>query len=225
MQVKREMRLRARAMRAEGKSLNQIATALGAAKSTISLWVRDVGLSEDQIADLRSRGSRLGGQNRGAQVNRERARAQRLVWQKEGRERAAHHSTRLHFIGCLLYWAEGAKTHRMVHFVNSDQDMLLVFMRFLREEMQVADEKIKIHVQCHTSDSAEIQRIERYWLDLFALPDSALKKTRIRPSSLATHNHHVNGICTIRVQSTALTQRIMGAVQEYMQIDRPEWLG
>jgi hypothetical protein len=33
-----------------------------------------------------------------------------------------------------------------------------------------------------------------------------------------------NGVCTVRVYSTELTQHIYGAIQEYGGFERPEWL-
>ena len=124
----------------------------------------------------------------------------------------------------MLYWAEGAKKRNVTYFVNSDPNMMLVFKRFLREEMDVDDENCRIHIHCHTHDSREIQRIERYWLDLLQLPDSCLRKTQIKQGSNSRKNILENGVCGLAVYSTELTHRIYGAIQEYGGFDNPDWL-
>ena len=53
---KPELRKQSRLLRKEGKSINEIVTILGIAKSTCSLWIRDIELSDDQCKELKSRG-------------------------------------------------------------------------------------------------------------------------------------------------------------------------
>ncbi len=130
----------------------------------------------------------------------------------------------LHAIACMLYWAEGAKKRNIVYFVNSDPHMLNLFMRFLREETTVEDSAIRIHIHCHTHDPLEIERIERYWLDLLDLPNSCLRKTQIKKGSTTRKNRLEHGVCGIRVNSTELAQQIYGAIQEYGGFENPDWL-
>lgn len=36
----------------------------------------------------------------------------------------------LHLAGCMLYWAEGAKSRNTIEFANSDPNMVRLFCRF-----------------------------------------------------------------------------------------------
>lgn len=224
--MKRELRLQAREMRKQGLPLNDIVAALGVAKSSVSYWVRDIVLTESQLQQIKEqKKDRLAvAHQRGANTNREKFRKLRLSYQMEGRAKARE-GRPLHLMGCMLFWAEGSKDKSELIFVNSDSAMLITYVRFLREEMNVPDDDITIRIFCHTTDESEITRMQQYWLNLFKLPETATRKTVFKKGSKIIHNSTLNGICRIRVKnSVRLTQHIYGAIQEYTGIDNPNWL-
>ncbi len=124
----------------------------------------------------------------------------------------------------MLYWAEGAKDASRLYFVNSDVNMLRLFMRFLREELCVPDHEIRLYVHCHTTDSDQHQKIAAYWLDVLELPESCFRKILIKQGSDTRRNVLLNGICSIRVYNFKVLQHIYGAIQEYAGFDNPAWL-
>ena len=221
--VNRDIREQARLLRQQGKSVREITTILNVSKSAVSNWVRDIVLTEDQVQNLKAKQKQYGAQNSGARANYHTARKKREAYQQAGRQKALENRP-LHLAGCMLYWAEGAKARNAIYFANSDPDMMQLFMRFLREEFHVQDDAIRLLIHCHFDDPAEIQRVERYWLDLLRLPTSALNKTQVKKGSDTRKNRLMNGICSIRVFSTELTHHIYGAIQEYGGFDNPAWL-
>lgn len=221
--VKRETRELARHLRRQGKAVGEIATALGVSKSSVSQWVRDIALSQEQIQTLKANQRKYAGQNSGAKANRAQALNKRLAYQDAGRM-AARTGSRLHQMGCMLYWAEGAKTRNAIYFANSDPNMMRLFARFLREELDVSDGDIRILIHCHSDDPIEIKRIEQYWLELLQIPVSSLNKTQIKKGSDTRKNILANGVCSLRVFSTELTHHIYGAIQEYGGFENPDWL-
>ena len=107
--------------REEGRSLKELAALLRVSRSTISLWVRDIGLTDEQQEDLcrRSGSWRI----KGSETNAARALARRREAQCNGRV-AARQGDVLHAAGCMLYWAEGSRNRNAVEFVNSDPAMV-----------------------------------------------------------------------------------------------------
>jgi hypothetical protein len=196
---------------------------LNVSKGTVSVWVRDITLSSEQIATLKEKQRRYAGQNRGAQENRRKHQALRSRYQEQGRA-AAREMRPLHFAGCMLYWAEGAKRRNSIYFVNSDPNMLLLFMRFLRQELHVSDDTISLYIQCHVSDPLAIHNIEHYWIGLLDLPLSSIRKTHVKKGSEYRRNVLEHGVCGICVNSTELLQHIFGAIQEYGGFEQPAWL-
>lgn len=223
MRAKKELQVEARRLRKEGKSVNEIVTILGAAKSSVSLWVRDIELTGEQRISLKTRGRQYGSENAGAQVNIERFRVLRVKYQEGGRAKAKEQRS-LHLAGCMLYWAEGSKNRHRVEFVNSSAEMLRFFIRFLREELNIKDENIKINIHCHTAENEKLQLIVEYWLNLLQLSSASLRKIYYKESGKVSRKRLEYGVCGIRVESTELVQHIFGAIQEYAGFDNPDWL-
>jgi hypothetical protein len=151
------------------------------------------------------------------------AQARRKSFQDVGRA-VAKQKRPLHMMGCMLYWAEGSKEKNQIAFVNSDVNMMKTFVLFLRSELQVRTEEIKVHIHCHTNDAEQIKRIQNYWIDILSLAADAMKTPRIKRGSEYRINRLENGLCTIRVHRTDLLHHIYGAIQEYGGFDNPDWL-
>lgn len=227
MFVRREARTEARRLRSEeGLSLREIAARVGAAKSSVSLWVRDIELTPEQRAALIAANPMYNGQHKGQRTRSESARKARAAWQAEGRVRAEGADDPLHRAGCMLYWAEGSKRRNVATMTNSDADLLAVFLRFLRECYGVRDERVAFSVNVHLGNGLSIDEVHGHWLEHLALPSSCLRKpTIVAPSADALRRRKLPyGTGRVCVASTELVQNIYGAIQAYAGIDRPEWL-
>ena len=112
----------ARQLRRTGLPLAEIAAHLGVAKSSVSLWVRDVEFSP---LPRPPRGRR---RDPNALQRRKRAEIDRLV--EEGRARIGRLSEREFLVaGVALYAGEGTKRDGAVRFANSDPRMIVVLLR------------------------------------------------------------------------------------------------
>jgi predicted transcriptional regulator len=221
-------RTRARRLRAErGYSIKQIAALLRVSTSSVSLWVRDVKLTEEQHDALRERNPAYNQQLNGRAVANANRRAERRAYQDQGR-RLARRGDTVHAAGCMLYWAEGARTRNSVRFSNSDPEMVRMFIDFLRAYFDLTDEQIRL--TCHLyADHAERQReIEQFWLDVARLPEASLCRSVVNVYSKYSARKRVNmlpyGTCRVVVNRTSVVQSIYGAIQEYGGFDRPAWL-
>lgn len=219
--VKREIREQARDLRRQGMSVGDIARTLSVSRGSVSVWVRDIELTEAQKEHLKQNKIHWGAQNKGAKTNQRRALEKRELYQEAGRNRARE-GRPLHLAGCMLYWAEGAKRKNNLYFVNSDVNMLRLYIRFLREELGVQDTEISLYIHCH--NAAHIERIQHYWLDVLVLPKSSLRQAYVKKGSDTRRNILINGVCGIAVYKTELVQHVYGAIQEYAGFDCPEWL-
>jgi hypothetical protein len=210
-------------MRLQGMSVRDIAIQLGVSRGSVSLWVRDIELTNEQKRILKDRQRLWGAQNTGAGINRERAQLRRAQSQELGRQKAKEGHP-LYLAGCMLYWAEGAKDRNNINFVNSDPNMSQLFLRFLRDELNVTDAEIVLYIHSHSTDLDEIQRVQQYWINLLTLPTTCIRKVLYKKGSDVRKNILLNGICSIRVYRTDLVQHIFGAIQEYGGFDNPDWL-
>ncbi len=222
--MKKQLRDEARRLRANGMSVRDIAETLNVARSSVSVWVRDIVLTDAQIEALKANQKHYGNQAKGAKANRDKFMKIRMSYQQAGRLKAREMRP-LHLAGCMLYWAEGAKARNRVYFANSDSNMHLMFIRFLREEMGIQNSEIVIYIHCHTSDPVEIKALEQYWTDLLGLDESNLRKTYTKKGSEIQRSILEHGVCGVGVNRSEIVQHIYGAIQEYGGFDNPDWLG
>ncbi len=225
--MKQDKREEARRLRREdGMAITDICKQLSVAKSSVSMWVRDIVLTEEQKATLHQQHYAYWAQIRGAHTNAIQGRERRLSYQQEGRQKAREGDA-LHLAGCMLYWGEGAKTKNELALGNSDVDLLITYVQFLNESLNVDKNNIVIRVYCYLENGITQSEIEDYWLTKLNLPRESLRKTitNLQPISSQQKGRKLKyGTCKISVYSTHLLQHVFGAIQEYAGIEKSEWL-
>ena len=225
--MKKDKREEARRLRGEyGLAITDICKQLGVAKSSVSMWVRDIILTEEQKAALHKQHYAYWAQTRGAHTNAIKGRERRAVYQDEGRQKAREGDS-LHLAGCMLYWGEGAKNRNALKISNSDSGMLVFFVRFLRESLGITNERMVLRIACYLGNGVSQQEIEQYWLQILGLPEACLRTTMVNlqpKSSQQKGRKLVYGTVEVGVYDTQLAQHVLGAIQEYAGVEKPEWL-
>jgi transposase-like protein len=218
----------ARALRKnEGRSIREIAAFVGVSRSSVSLWVRDIELTDDQHAALFARNPAYNGQRVGAQAKVAKYRAIREQHQRDGRP-LARNGDPLFAAGCMLYWAEGSKRRNSAMMSNSDPELLRFFVRFLRRYFGVPDEQFSVYCNLFADHLPRQREVEQFWLDTLDLPQSCMRKSVVNVYSKYSQKKRRNmlpyGTCRVAVHRSHVVQAIYGAIQEYGGFDRPEWL-
>jgi Homeodomain-like domain-containing protein len=225
--VKTAEREQALLMRAQGRSVVEIARSLGVAKSTASAWVRDVPLTEEQRSALLRRSVMYEGRWKGAAANAAKGRERRRMHQLQGVRRAAEASW-LYIAGCMLFWAEGDKCRNSVRMANSDPELLAFFARFLRDEFDVQSEQFAVSCNLFADHVDRIAEVEQFWLDALELSSANLRKPIVNRYSKYSQKKRQNrlpyGTCKLVVHSTRIVQTIYGSIQALAGFDREEWL-
>ncbi|MFE2964642.1 hypothetical protein ACFXKC_13430 [Streptomyces sp. NPDC059340] len=213
--AKDDLRDRARELRGQGWTYNEIQAELGCSKSSVSLWVRDLPHPEPRCTPEEQRARMNAG------LARLRAEQDRV---REETKRAAAAAIgkltdrELFLVGVGLYWAEGAKDkpysrREQVLFVNSDPGMISVFLAWL-DLLQVERERLRFRVMIH--ESADVSAAEHYWADHVGADDSSFNKSTLKKHNPKTVRKNVGdnyrGCLVIYVlQSADLYRRIEGA--------------
>ena len=213
-----------RLRREEGRSVKELAALLGVSPSSISLWVRDIELTEEQYRALRWR---MGGRIEGSRANAQKALERRRHEQALGREHARTGDA-LHVAGCMLFWAEGSRERNVVKFTNSDPKMVAFFLNFLRQSFAIRDEKVAVTCNLFADHVVRQRKIEDFWLAELGLSRSNLRRSTVNRYSKYSQKKRRNklpyGTCRLCVHDTRVTQHLYGAIQEYGGFEREEWL-
>ncbi|WP_030563793.1 hypothetical protein [Streptomyces aureocirculatus] len=213
--AKDDLRARARELRLQGLTYDQIEMELGCSRSSVSLWVRD--LPKPPRRDP-SEQARLAARKRWEHESAMRDEERRST-KEAARQEVGHMSKReLFLVGVGLYWAEGGKDkpydrRENVTFVNSDPGMIKAFLAWL-DLMGVERGRVRFCVMIH--ETADVTGAERYWADLVGADATAFNKTTIKKHNPKTVRKNVGdtyrGCLVIKVrQSADLYRRIEGA--------------
>ena len=209
----------ARELRLKGLSVNEIREKLNVAKSSVSIWVRDIQLSEDQLQGLsiRGRSKKSIEKRRKARLANERAKRAKVIARAK-EEFTSLVGSPLFLTGVSLYWSEGGKTKRsLVRLDNSDPEMIKVFMRFLREFCEVPEEKFRGHIHIHSH--LAVEKAEHYWSEITKIPINQFFKTYSKPSkaSKGKRDSLPHGTFDVYVCDTELFLKIKGWSQGLVQ--------
>jgi hypothetical protein len=197
-------RQQARQLRRTGLPLAEIAARLGVAKSSVSVWVRDV---EFEPLPPATRGRRRAPN---ALQRRRQAEIDRLA--AEGRERIGRLSEREFLVaGVALYAGEGSKTDGYVRFANSDPRMILFYCCWLRRFFDVDESRLRLRLYLH--EGLDLDAAIAYWSALTAIPRSQFGKPyRAVPDHSIRHTKHVHGCVTVSYSCSVTHRSIMGLV-------------
>jgi len=210
---------RAVQLRKQGKTYTEILEQVPVSKSTLSLWLRDVGLASTQKQSLSKK--KLAAQLRGAAARKQKCKDSIIIINQACKQDINSISKReLFLIGVVLYWAEGAKRTSdragvMLDFSNSDPDMIKLFITWLQTYGDVPINDMKLRLHLHDSHRQREEEIIAIWSKIVSIPTSAFAKTYFKKHNPKTNRHKTDdsyiGLVSVRVKrSTDLTRRIMG---------------
>ena len=205
-------------MRKSGKTYSEILEEIPVAKSTLSKWLKSVGLATAQKQRITQK--RLEAAQRGADSRRDTRLRELEALIVKGQDNVGRLSAReLWLIGVALYWAEGSKqkesdpSHGVI-FSNSDVDMVNVFVRWLHL-MEVQESEYIIELYVHETRRRELSTFKRWWAVQLGLPIKKIDRAYFKKGNIKTNRKNVydlyHGLIRIKVRSsTVLNRKING---------------
>ncbi|MER8030909.1 helix-turn-helix domain-containing protein [Streptomyces bauhiniae] len=177
--AKDDLRERARKLRLQGWTYNEIQAELGCSKSSVSLWVRDLPRPEPKCSPEEQRARMNAGLTKlRATQDRDRTATKQAAADAIG----ALTKRELFIAGVALYWAEGAKDkpHRrseVLQFINSDPNVIRLFLRWL-DLLEVPRSRLTLRVSIH--ETADIGSAERFWADVVGVDVTAFSRATLK---------------------------------------------
>jgi hypothetical protein len=222
--AKSALRLRAREMRNEGESIIVIAKEIGVAKSTVSLWCRDIELTAVQINRLlknKELGIRIG-QLKGAKMQKMRRAEKIRTALQNGLDRFATLHENEHFSsGIALYLAEGAKKSRQVHFVNSDPRLIKFMLGWFERFFQIPLNGISFRLMINEIHKHRENRVLEFWSSYLGVPAAQFRRTTFVHSKQAkiyqNHNRYFGTMHFTVLKSSHLLYIISGLIEGLLQ--------
>ena len=199
-------------LRRKGLSYSEILKEIPVAKSTLSLWLRSVGLSKRQKQRLTEK--KLSAMRRGADTKRQqRLDAIEQTYKETKKDIKLLTKKDLWLAGIMLYWAEGSKQKKGnvsqgALFSNSDPLTIQLYVKWLKEILGIINEDIMVELYIH--ETGNVNRALQYWSKILSCDKSRFKvyfkKNKIRTNRQNTSGSYY-GLIRIGVRRSSMLNR------------------
>lgn len=216
-----ELKKEAIRLRKMGLSYFEINNRLSVPKSTLSGWVKGIKLSNSQKQRLFLKGVEARKKGSAALMKSRVTRTAEII-KRASEEIGPLNDKSLMLIGITLYWAEGSKQwkgniSKGVVFNNSDPKMVQVFLKWLKECLNISDDRIVFEIYIHKSHKKTIKELVSYWSRVTKFPEINFKKIYFKKNKIHTIRRNrgldYSGVLRISVRkSTDLSREIAGWV-------------
>jgi len=205
-------------LRHEGRTMNEIATRVGVAKSSVSLWVRNLPLStkaRDRIASLQTAGQRA------SQIALFERTRKKLLIAKEEAEKVVSGvvvTQDIALLVCaLLYWCEGAKDRNDTTFTfsNSDEQLVRAFMKLMRHALILDERKFRARMHLHEYHNETLQR--KSWSEITNIPEQQFSKTYWKPHTAKTIKKGYPGCIHIEYYDVKIARKIYAVARAFFE--------
>ena len=173
-------KIKAVKLRKQGLSYNEIKKSVKVAKSTLSLWLKNIPLSAKHKKRLYTK--QIVFLSRGAQSQKERrAREVKIIIENAEKEILPLLSIEAYrLMGAALYWAEGSKG-KMFEITNSDPSLILFMVWWLNKIIGIPPNKLRARLNIYPQQNEK--SIKKFWADLTEIKLENFGKSYIKPLS------------------------------------------
>ncbi|MGW1054175.1 helix-turn-helix domain-containing protein [Streptomyces sp. NPDC002521] len=177
--AKDDLRAKARELRLQGWTYDQIEAELGCSRSSVSLWVRDLPRPEPRYTPEEQRALMREGLARRRATEREKLEMTKVAALRETGELT---NRELFMVGVALYWAEGSKSkpydrRERAIFVNSDPGVIKTYLAWL-DLLEVDRERLNFRLLIH--ESADVDAAHRFWAAVADVDTSVFAKPTLK---------------------------------------------
>ncbi|HNV12963.1 MAG TPA: hypothetical protein PK686_03770 [bacterium] len=147
--MKKDLKYKAKKLRAKGYSFREISEVLKVSKSTASLWTRNLDLNIN--AKNRLNNLEIVGRKKAIITIKKKKKEELLEINNNCnvlRDKKYDRDDYKLFLA-LLYWGEGAKTNGSLKFINSDSRMIRIFLFLLRKSFSIDENKLSACIHLH----------------------------------------------------------------------------
>jgi transcriptional regulator with XRE-family HTH domain len=194
---------RARALRADGETLDDIASALGVSKGSVSRWVQGVDFEPRPRKKARRRAPNALQQRKAAEVDRLLAAGRDLIGTLSEREFLV--------AGAALYAGEGSKTDRELRFTNTDPRLVAFYCAWLRKFVRPDESRLRVRLYLH--EGLDVTAATAFWSSMTGIPTNQFTKPyRAAADPTRRHSKHEHGCVGVDYRSASAHRTVMGLV-------------
>lgn len=209
---------RSKELRKKGMSIKEISCLLGVAKSSVSLWVRNVPLSLKAKNILQAK--HTAGQVRAVEVLHKRTENKLNIAKEFAREtlKDFHKTQSVQRVCCaLIYWCEGSKTitDRELKFTNSDPVLMSTFLELLRSSFSINEIKFRACVHLHDYHDEKVQL--QFWSKTTKIPLSQFMKSYKKPHTGKQRKENYQGCVQVSYNDVIVARQVQAVARMFSE--------
>jgi transcriptional regulator with XRE-family HTH domain len=212
--MKLDLKNKAFILRNKGFSYKEISDKLKISKSTASLWLRNVKLSE--IAKKRIHKLGVNGRNKGNDSVQRRIAVEDgeiLLSVKKTISKCSLLKDDLKVICALLYWCEGGKTEKAkLSFINSDPILVKFFIDTFRKAFTVDEKRFRPLIHVHGYH--DVGKQTKFWSDITKIPVGQFTKPYNKPNTGKRIKKNYQGCVSVRYYGKQARQEMLFLIDE-----------
>jgi len=107
----------------------------------------------------------------------------------------------------MLYYGEGAKTGVTVDFTNSDEQVIKLFLKFLRKICRVDEKKLRFYLYCFSDQNAD--KLISFLSSQLKVEPNQFTKPHVRSAFNRGKRVMKNGVIHVRYSDKKLLEKIL----------------
>ena len=220
MKSRLEEKYKAIELRKKGLSYKDIMREVKVSKSSLSGWFKLVELSPEEEKQLEIRAVQNSGQGRErASISNRKKRIEREnIAKLEAQKIFEKYENDPNFIlGVGLYWAEGSKRTSVFQFMNSDPQMILFMIYWVKNYLKISQKNTSLRI--HTHEDFRPENYEKFWSELTKIPLTQFQKTIYKPNlhGIFKKNLSYKGCARLEVSGGIKILRILLYLKECLE--------
>jgi len=203
-------------LRKRGFSLREISERLRVSKSSVSVWARNIPLSEKAKSEIVRK--QRDGRQRGIESSRTKKRVEEnmtLISVRSALGALSFDPLQSKAVCALLYGCEGSKVESgRVVFVNSDPQLVRFFLRFFRQAFLVDEKKFRalVHIHGYHDEKKQV----RFWSGVTGIPESQFTQSYRKKNGGKNIREGYQGCVSVRYNDVKVQREILLLYKEIL---------
>lgn len=218
--AKSAKKIEARGLRRAGDSIKEIAKKISVSTSSVSIWCRDIELTNEQQNYLKKRQiDPTYGKRREYYLRKKKEFDNKVLeLKKSGVASIGSLSKRdVFLVGIALYWGEGFKKDHLVGLASSDTRISKFFVFWLRTCFDISYQDLILRVTANNAFRNKVAEMEKHWSKELNIPLDQFSKPYFQKSIWKKEYENkdgYNGVLRIKVRrSVNLLRKIYGYIE------------
>lgn len=208
-------------LRKRGYSYNEIRQRVPVAKSTLSLWLKELPLSIEHRQRLYTKNVLLLARGPNSQKERRKREVENIIRLARNEISLPLSQETFRLMGAALYWAEGSKTKKF-EFTNSDPSFIVFMIRWVEKIFGVPRKILRARLNMYPQQNEE--QLKKFWSELTGVPLENFGKSFIKPPNKGhkKNNLYYGTIKILVPKGTDTRHRVFGWIEATLKDVEPK---